>query len=54
MIDHKTPQFGEWKIQLSMQVNFISSKDTGEIRIMRIWNDNVEITMGNEADDVSK
>ena len=25
-------QSGEWKIQLSMHVNFISSKDTGETR----------------------
>ena len=40
---------GEWKIQLTMQVNFISSKDTEETRIMRIWSDNVEIIMGNEA-----
>ena len=26
--DHKTTQSGEWKIQLNMYVNFISSKDT--------------------------
>ena len=31
--DHQA-QFGEWKIQLSVQVNFISSKDTGETCIM--------------------
>ena len=45
-------QFGEWKIQLVMQVNFISSKDTGETRIMRIWSDNAEIMMGSETDDI--
>ena len=40
---------GEWKIQLTMQVNFISCKDTKETRIMHIWSDNVETVMGNEA-----
>ena len=40
---------GEWKLQLTMQVNFISSKDTEETLIMRIWSDNVEIIMHNEA-----
>ena len=45
-------QFGEWKIQLVMQVNFISSKDTGETRIMRIWSDNAEIMIGSETDDI--
>ena len=48
IIDHKT-QFGEWKIQLAMQVNFISSKYTGETCIMRIWSDNAEIMIGSET-----
>ena len=26
--------FGEWKIQLTMEINFISPLDTGEIRTM--------------------
>ena len=45
---------GEWKIQLTMQITFISSLDTGEIRTMDSKSDNVEITMGNEADDIIK
>ena len=32
VIDHKTP--GEWKIKLSMTINFISSKDFDEISTM--------------------
>ena len=39
--------FGEWKIQLTMQITFISSLDTGEIRIMNSKSDN-------EADDIIK
>ena len=31
--DHKTQ--GEWKIQLIMPINFISSKDSDETRTMR-------------------
>ena len=45
---------GEWKIQLTMQISFISSLDTGEIRTIDSKSDNVEITMGNEADDIIK
>ena len=43
---------GEWKIQLTMQITFISSLDTGEIHTMDSKSDNVEIAMGNEADDI--
>ena len=32
-----------WKIQISMHVNFISSKDTGETRTIYVWSDNVKI-----------
>ena len=60
--DHKVPmklkvnssnktQFGKWKSQLVMQVNFISSKDTGQARIMHIWSHNAEIMMGSETND---
>ena len=38
--DHKTE---EWKIQLNMYINFISSKDTGETRTAYVWSDNEEI-----------
>ena len=39
--NHKT--HGEWKIQLTMQITFISSLDTGEFRIMHSKSDNAEI-----------
>ena len=44
----------EWKIQINMHVNFISSKDTGETRIIYVWSDNEEIMLGNETDDIIK
>ena len=37
-----------------MQINFISSLDTGEICTVDSKSDNVEIMMGNEADDIIK
>ena len=40
-----------WKIQICMHVNFISSRDTGETRIMYVWTDNVSIMQGSDADD---
>ena len=30
----------EWQIQLNMNVNVISSNDTGEIRTFFVWSDN--------------
>ena len=44
----------EWKIQLCMNVNFISSKDTGETQTIYVWSDNEEIRLGNETDDIIK
>ena len=44
----------EWKIQINMYVNFVSSNDTGEIRTVFVWSDNEEIRLGNEADDIIK
>ena len=41
---------GEWKIQLTTQITFISSLDTGEFRIMYSKSDDVEIMLGIEAD----
>ena len=35
------------KIQLNMDVNFISSNDTGEIRTFYVNSDNEEIRSGN-------
>ena len=48
VIDYKT-QFGEWKIQLTMSINFISSKDSDETRNMYAKNNNIEIMVGSEA-----
>ena len=37
-----------------MQINFVSSLDFGEIRIMDSKSKNVEITIDNETDDIIK
>ena len=61
--DHKTPQnlrvhssnetqFEEWKIQLTMSIDFISSKDSDETRNMNTKSDNIEIKMGSETNDI--
>ena len=42
----------EWKIQINMHINFVSSNDTGEIRTVFVWSDNEEIRLGNETDDI--
>ena len=43
--DHKSirNESNEWKIQLNMVVNFVSSNDTGEIRTFCVHSDNEEI-----------
>ena len=48
--DHKTE--GEWKIQLTMTIDFMSSKDSEETRTMRTKNHNIEIMIGNETDEI--
>ena len=45
-------QFGEWKVQLTMSVNFISSKDSDETRNMHTKSDNIEIIIGSETNDI--
>ena len=45
---------GEWKIQLSMKINFVSSKDFGEIHIMHTKNDDTDVLMGSETNDIVK
>ena len=49
--DHKTirNESNEWKIQINMHVNFISSNDTGETRP-----NNADIRSGNETGDIIK
>ena len=39
----------EWKIQISMNVDFVSSN-----QYYFLWSDNVEIRLGNETDDIIK
>ena len=51
VIDYET-QFGEWKIQLIMSINFISSKDSNETRNTHKKSDNIESMMGSETDDI--
>ena len=40
------------KIQISMRINFISSRDTGDTRTIYIWKDNVSIMWGSDTDDI--
>ena len=42
----------EWKIQLTMAINFISSKDSNQTRTMHTKSNNVEIMMGSETDEI--
>ena len=48
--DHKPK--GEWKIHLTMAVNFFSSKDSEEIHTMHTKSDNIEILTRNETDEI--
>ena len=66
--DHKTPkkfrvhssnevfdyetQYGEWKIQLTMSVNFISSNGSDQTRNMHAKSNNIEIMMDSETDEI--
>ena len=45
-------QYGEWKIQLTMSINFISSKDSDENCNMHTKKDNIEIIMGSETNNI--
>ena len=45
---------GEWKVQLSMKINFISSKDNNESRTMHTKSNNIEIMSGTEADVINE
>ena len=48
VIDYKT-QYGNWKIRLTMSINFISSKDCDETRNMHTKSDKIEIMMGSKT-----
>ena len=47
---HKTQ--GEWKIQWTMAIIFISSKDSNETSIMHTKIDNIDVIIGNETDEI--
>ena len=49
---HKSEE--EWKIKLTLAINFMSSKDSEETRTMHTKSHNVEIMMGNETDEIIK
>ena len=42
----------EWKIQLTMAINFISSKDSDEARTIYTKGNNVETMIGSETDEI--
>ena len=51
IIKHKTQ--GEWKIQLTMAINFISSKNySDETRTMHTKINNIENMMNSETDEI--
>ena len=69
--DHETPEvlkvcsgnkvteyetnLGEWKVELTMAINFVSSKyDSDEIRPMHTKGDNIETVMGNETNEITE
>ena len=45
--DHRIAR-GIWKIQISMHVNFISSKNTGETCTIYVWSNNKSIMWGSD------
>ena len=49
--DYET-QFREWKIQLTMSINFISSKDSDGIRHVHTKSINIEIMVDSETDEI--
>ena len=48
--DHET--YGEWKIQLTMAIDFMPSKDSDEIRTMDTKSHDTEIIKGNKTDEI--
>ena len=49
--DHKSK--GEWKIQLSMRIIFVSFADANETREMHTKSDNITIMRGFETEDIT-
>ena len=44
----------EWKIQITMAINFISSKDSDKTRTMHTKSNNVEIMIGSNTNEIIK
>ena len=53
IINYET-QFGECKIQLTMSINFTSSKDSDETHNMYTKSNNIKIMEGSETDEIIK
>ena len=53
VIDYKI-QYGEWKIQLTTSINFISSKDPDETSNMYTISDNIKLIMSSETNDITE
>ena len=45
-------QYGEWKVQLTMAIKFIPSKDSKETRTIHIKSDSKEVMMNSKTDDI--
>ena len=45
---------GEWKTHLTIAINFMCSKDSNEMRTMHSKSDKIEISIGNETDEIIK
>ena len=45
---------GVWKIRLTIEINFMSSKDIDEESIMHSKSDNIEIMISDKADEVTE
>ena len=43
---------GTWKVQLTIAINFISSKDVDEEQVMHSKKDNIEFTTYDNANDI--
>ena len=52
--EYRNKTQGEWKIELTMEINFVSSKDSNETRTMHTKSNNNEIMIANETDEIIK
>ena len=51
-IIHNPKTQNEWKIQLALAINFVSSKDLKKTRTMYRNSDNIDIKIGYETDQI--